>query len=308
MTHERDLDRLLDTWFADGPVETPDRVLDDVAARIHRQPQRPAWRLALRENPVNAYLKPLAAIAAVITIAAFGLYLVREPSGVAAPAPTPSPTPTIAATASSSPEPSASAPDVCVAPGCGGVLEPGTHTSANFQPTVRYEVPDGWINELDDARGYTLLVEGGPDMFFQLLSGVAIPEQDDLCRGQRREGVDTTPAAWATFLGEHPGLEATTPEPVTIGGAEGYRVSFRVAPGWEKRCPGSLGPAVYTVTNEAGEWVLFVDDQRSTFWILDVEGSTVIIRLETSPSEVEHQTVLGTVQPVLESMSFAPAP
>ena len=45
MTSERDIERILDLWFADGPTQAPDRVLDVVADRIGRQPQRPAWRL-----------------------------------------------------------------------------------------------------------------------------------------------------------------------------------------------------------------------------------------------------------------------
>ena len=48
MTRQRDLDRLLDIWLADGPTEAADAVLDVVADRIDRQPQRPAWRLSWR--------------------------------------------------------------------------------------------------------------------------------------------------------------------------------------------------------------------------------------------------------------------
>ena len=51
MTHERDTERLLDLWFADGPTQAPDRVIDVVADRIGRQPQRPGWRLHLEGHP-----------------------------------------------------------------------------------------------------------------------------------------------------------------------------------------------------------------------------------------------------------------
>ena len=91
MTHEREIERLLDTWFSDGPTETPDRVIDTVADRIARQPQRPAWRLNWRHVPMNAYLKPLALVAATILVAFLGFNLVggfRTDSDVAAPSPT----------------------------------------------------------------------------------------------------------------------------------------------------------------------------------------------------------------------------
>ena len=48
MTQQRDIERLLDHWFSDGPDQAPDRVVDIVADRIERQPQRPAWRLHWR--------------------------------------------------------------------------------------------------------------------------------------------------------------------------------------------------------------------------------------------------------------------
>ena len=48
---ERDIERLLDRWFADGPTEVADRVIDEVADRIDRQPQRPAWRVLLEGLP-----------------------------------------------------------------------------------------------------------------------------------------------------------------------------------------------------------------------------------------------------------------
>ena len=37
MTQQRDIERLLDQWFSDGPTEAPDRVIDIVADRIERQ-------------------------------------------------------------------------------------------------------------------------------------------------------------------------------------------------------------------------------------------------------------------------------
>ena len=57
MTHQRDIERLLDQWFTDGPGQAPDRVVDIVSDRIERQPQRPAWRLDWRPFPVNADIK-----------------------------------------------------------------------------------------------------------------------------------------------------------------------------------------------------------------------------------------------------------
>ena len=68
MTSERDIERLLDRWFTERPTEVADRVLDEVADRIGRLPQRRAWRVLRRDSHVNSYLKPLLAVAAVIVV------------------------------------------------------------------------------------------------------------------------------------------------------------------------------------------------------------------------------------------------
>ena len=44
MTNDRDIERILDHWLAERPTQVADRVLDEVADRIARHPQRPAWR------------------------------------------------------------------------------------------------------------------------------------------------------------------------------------------------------------------------------------------------------------------------
>ena len=69
MTEHTDIDRLLESWFDDGPTMLPDRVVAVVADRIGRQGQRRAWRLDRRPK-VNLFLK--IAIVAAIGIALLG--------------------------------------------------------------------------------------------------------------------------------------------------------------------------------------------------------------------------------------------
>jgi len=96
MTQQRDIDHLLDQWFSDGPTHTPDRVIDVVADRIERQPQRPAWRFHLREIRVNTIVRAGAAMAAVVVVAIIGFNLLPG-SGVGGSGPTASPGPATSA-------------------------------------------------------------------------------------------------------------------------------------------------------------------------------------------------------------------
>ena len=72
MTHERDIERLLDTWLSDGPTDVPDRVFDLVADRIARQPQRPAWRFRIRRFPTMSTPIKLVAVGAALLAVLLG--------------------------------------------------------------------------------------------------------------------------------------------------------------------------------------------------------------------------------------------
>src|SRR3972149_4329455 len=81
MTKQRNIERLLDHWLADGPNEVNDRVIDVVADRIGRQHQQSAWRVSWRDSHMNSYVKPLLAVAAVVVIAVAGIAILGRPSG-----------------------------------------------------------------------------------------------------------------------------------------------------------------------------------------------------------------------------------
>jgi hypothetical protein len=92
MNPDRDFDRLLDQWFADGPMEVADRVVVQVSDRIERQSQRPAWRLAWR-HPMRTPITFALAAAAVLVVAVVGYNLLPRSSSVGGP-PTATPVPT----------------------------------------------------------------------------------------------------------------------------------------------------------------------------------------------------------------------
>ena len=117
MTQQRDIERLLDHWFSDGPGQASDRVIDIVTDRIERQSQRPAWRLQWRPSPVNAYAKIAVAAAAVLLVAVIGYnFLPGGSTGTGGPPPSASPTvsqtanPTANPTASQTATPTATPP------------------------------------------------------------------------------------------------------------------------------------------------------------------------------------------------------
>ena len=104
MTQQRDIERLLDHWFSDGPGQASDRVIDIVTDRIERQSQRPAWRLHWRQIPVNTYMKIAVAAATVLAVAVLGYNLLPGRStGVGGPPPSANPTVSQTATPTTTP-------------------------------------------------------------------------------------------------------------------------------------------------------------------------------------------------------------
>lgn len=307
MTNDRDIERILDMWLGDGPSELPDRVFDVVADRIERQPQRPAWRLQWRTSDMNTTLKRASAIAAVAIIVVAGYNLLPGgSSGGPPPTPSPSPSPTSTPSPTIAPTPTAIACDGGV-PGCAGALAAGANKTTNFQPALSFEIPAGWSNPLDRTRAYTFNAPGNT-LSLQIVSQVAIPEQVAGCAPQRKLGVGNAVADWVTFLTTHPGLVASAPEPVTVGGYSGTKVTFHVAGTWTETCPRSIGPAVFLITDNGPtpDRTYWIDDQYTTFTILDVAGETVIVHLESAPSPAAHARDQQTIQPIIDSFTFTP--
>jgi WD40 repeat protein len=80
MTHERDIDRLLDHWLSEGPSEVADRVVLSVADRIDRQPQRPAWRFLRRPTIMTSSIRWAAVFVALALVAVLGFAVLGGPS------------------------------------------------------------------------------------------------------------------------------------------------------------------------------------------------------------------------------------
>jgi hypothetical protein len=309
MTQPRDIDRLLDLWLSDGSSVAPDRVLDVVADRIERQPQRPAWRLDWRLLPMNPIAKAGAAIAAVVLVALIGYNLLPGPTGLGGTGGTPVPSVNPPPTATPAPTAAPTAFPCEQGTPCAGQLTAGRHTSSAFQPAIAYDVPVNWTNPRDKSNTYVLHSSGGPDHFIGLYSHVAIPEQDATCKVTRRSGVGNGVADWVEFLTTHPGLHALDPETLTVGGYPATRVTFTVAATWTQTCPKSVGPAVITITGDGTvpAWKDMVDDQTTSLTIVGVPGQTVIIEVQTGGAQTNQDLVWNMVKPVIDSLTFTPA-
>jgi hypothetical protein len=95
----RDIVRVLDAWFVDGPAVMPDRLFDAVFDQVERVPQRRLARLRMRFAEMSPRIRLYSLAAAGLAVALVGIYLfnrapVSTPGATNGPSAAPSATPT----------------------------------------------------------------------------------------------------------------------------------------------------------------------------------------------------------------------
>ena len=259
MTNDRRIEHLLDTWLVDGPTMAPDRVIDDVAARITRQPQRPAWRLRSWRFPtVSTPLKLVLIGAALVAALVAGSILVGAGGQPAVPAPTPSPSPT----------PIPALPE--------GSLGAGTYVlhPAPAEPSLAWTitVPAGWAG-YDGWAVYAQLPAGDPGVFVGGPSGTAtIPADSCAPTGhQPAESVDEIIEA----VQARDDWTVSEPVDVTISGYAGTRIEIELPT--DLPCPNDEYMVI--VENTSGDgFHAQAQANHFTLWVLDVEGQPMVFQ------------------------------
>jgi len=316
MTAPYDLDRQLNAFLADGPTELPDVSFDAVRDRTEQTRQRVVlgpWRV-----PDMSKLIPIGLGAAAVVVALFvgARLLGPAPSGPGT-ATTPEPTATIV--------PSEAAPTVePTSPAAGGlpegpfvVYDPATVSPALGVPLTVTIAGPGWTylsqfgalikgDQADPPEGAgvgLLTADSGSGGFYVY---------GDPCHWE-----STTPDTPATTVDElvaalaaQASRDATAPVDVTVGGHTGKSITLHVpntAPTRAeafKDCDqdtfatygidGNEGPARY----QQGP------GQIDEFWILDVDGTTVILDLMYGPATPA--ALIDEARALAESATFEP--
>lgn len=313
MNQPRDIERLLDLWLADGSSVAPDRVIDIVADRVERQPQRPAWRLDWRHLTMNPLAKAGVAIAAVLLVALVGYNLLPGRStGVGGPSPTVSSTVTPSAAPSTAPSLSAG-PSAAVQPLPDGVLKAGTYVINRIDgTTITATLPDGW-------RGIPGFGVTGPDDSDAPLGDAVIFMQasgafDDPCHWDKagtgstiqpsEKVVGPTVDDLVADIRANTSYTSTAPVDITIDGHPGKQVDLQLPSDLDfASCDKETGdqdgtyfpltpPAPVYAQGPGNRWHLR---------IVDVGGTRLIVAVmdyERTPADVQAkaQTIIDSIQ------------
>lgn len=286
MNRPPDVELVLRAYLADTGDRAPDRVLEDVGARIARQP-RSAWRL--RGRPfMNTYAKLGLAAAAVVVVAVVG-YSTLPRTG---PGPGTAPSPTA--------PPSA----VAVHAYPTAILPAGTNATKNFKPAFTFTVPAGWINDNDTAGGPAALgfyglfpdtpanraayeATGDAANGIVLVSGLERPYF--ICEAW--EDNRGTAAEMAAALAGNEALSTTGLVDVAIGGLTGKQIDVRLSPAWTESCPG----------DPAG---LDLSGLRSRAIFLDDPGHSPLVMFVGTQRAADFDQFMTAAMPVIQSIEF----
>ena len=144
---------------------------------------------------------------------------------------------------------------------CLGAVDAGTYSSQFFDPFVAtggswmprfgaltWTVPDGWINVEDWPAFFQLRPADAEDGRWSSSPRTwSISDQAEPCAEVQDPTIGTTAADIATWLSTAPGVVATDPQPVTIGGLDGFRIDICLDPAWTEPCPWSEDRPVRTL-------------------------------------------------------------
>ena len=285
-----DFDRTARLWLQEGPSQLADRVLQATLDEVHFTRQRRAWWPA-RKPPTRGMAFRLAGVAAVLVVAVAGFrYFSSGEGGPGGPLVSPTPLPS---------------PRGSIVEGDFVPLEPGTYITADpFLVRATFTVPAGWTGHLGGSN-MAQLVGPGEILIVAFDDVYADPCHYEQGLLDPRPGptVDDLVAAFTGMSDLMPGLDATTPTDVTVGGYAGKQLTITLAGDYDGCTISPEGPALWELP-EGGALYTMGASEGDRVWILDVEGQRIVI----IGSAIVWKTpqVQAEVQGIVDSIRLAP--
>ena len=183
-------------------------------------------------------------------------------------------------------------------------LRPGTYRSEEFKPSLSFHVGKGWSSSpfLEEASDALQITRGQT-------AGLGFANVQEVYKPTRTVSqIVNAPKDMVGWFQQHPYLQTSKPEPVTVGGVKGLQ--FDVVMGdrpqyYIPTCTSIIGNpnCVDLFRLSTGEPILLVEGDKAGIIVLeDVEGETVTIGFVSPASEFGE--LAPEAQKVLESVEW----
>jgi hypothetical protein len=182
-------------------------------------------------------------------------------------------------------------------------LRPGTYRSEEFKPSLSFHVGKGWSSSpLEEASDFLEIARGQT-------AGLNFTNVQEVYKPTKTGSANVvdTPKDMVGWQQQHPYLQTSKPEPVTVGGVKGLQ--FDVVLGdlpqtYSGTCTTIVGNpnCVDLVRLSTGEPIFLAEGEKAGVIVLeDLEGETVTIGFFSPASEFEEfvpeaQKVIDTVK------------
>jgi hypothetical protein len=308
MTSGSDIERLLDTWLGDGPDRVADRVLDDVALRISRQPQRAAWRLQTWRFPTMSSQIRLAAVLGAVLVGALAGGVLIFGGGGRSSVPTTSPSAAPSAAPSGGASAAASPTAIALHE---GVLPAATYAAVLNAGRLTLTVPAGWSAANVSPFDFTLHLDAGAkDDTVKVFTDMRRASKAATCpEAPETLGNGDAAGSLARSFGADSRLAATGLDGIALpSGLAGDVVDVALAPGVTSTCPFSQGQpsvplVVDTIPGEGAFWGIG-PRERIRLVILDGQrGHNVVVVIDSSDGSTFDALVAATM-PIVQTFSF----
>jgi hypothetical protein len=171
-------------------------------------------------------------------------------------------------------------------------LRPGTYRSEEFKPSLSFRVGKGWssapLEGYGEAHDVLLIARGQT-------AGMSFVNVQDVYKPTRTGSaiVVDAPEDMVGWLQQHPYLQTSKPEPVTVGGVKGLQFDVVVGDlpkGYNPTCSTIVGnPNCVDNFRLSTGWPIFVaEGEKVHVTVLkNVEGETVSIGFSSPPTEFD---------------------
>ena len=183
-------------------------------------------------------------------------------------------------------------------------LRPGTYRSEEFKPSLSFHVGKGWSSTLPEEASDILVIARE---HFKAAGLINVQEVYKPTKTGSAILVDA-PEDMVGWFQQHPYLQTSNPEPVTVGGVKGVEfdvVMGDLPKGYNPTCSSIIDNpnCVDIVRLSTGETLFLAEGEKIRFIVLeDVEGETVTIGFSSLASEFEE--FVPEAQKVLDSVEW----
>ena len=181
-------------------------------------------------------------------------------------------------------------------------LRPGTYRSEEFKPSLSFHVGKGWSSSPPEASDILEITRGQT-------TGMNFSNAQEVYKPTKTGSaiVVDAPEDMVGWLQQHPYLQTSNPEPVTVGGVKGLQFDVVVGDlpkGYNPTCSSIVDNpnCVDLFRLSTAEPIFVAEGEKVRVTILeDVEGETVTIGFSSPASEFEEfvpeaQKVIDTVK------------